>query len=243
MAEYYEACANGTLPNIAFVDPPFGDIGVTGGGLTTGPLGGGASDHPHSDVRLGQAFMSDVTHAFIDSPQYGRGVLFINYDEWGGFFDHVPPPFVRDDLRKRGDLANDYGFTGFRIPGVAVSPYARAHRISHQQVTHESILQLISYRFGLGHLNKRHRFATNIGRSLDFRRRDTTPPELPDPADIAAQPCAVAAEGSQAQAHGFVGLETSGLLDRLGFPHEPATLERVFREPDRIRRALRASER
>jgi phospholipase C len=49
-------------------------------------------------VRVGQAFMADVVHAFIESPQWSRGALFTVYDEWGGFFDHVPPPRVPDVL-------------------------------------------------------------------------------------------------------------------------------------------------
>ena len=86
MAEYYADCAAGTLPNITFVDPPFRDGG--------GGDGVSADEHPLGDVRLGQAFMSDVVHAFIESPNWERGALFIVYDEWGGFFDHVRPPSV-----------------------------------------------------------------------------------------------------------------------------------------------------
>ena len=86
LAEYYADCAPGTLPNITFVDPPFRD-GGGGDGIS-------ADEHPHGDVRLGQAFMADVVHAFIESPSYERGALFIVYDEWGGFFDHVRPPRV-----------------------------------------------------------------------------------------------------------------------------------------------------
>ena len=96
------------------------------------PDGGGgdgvsADEHPHGDVRLGQAFMSDVAHAFIESPQYRRGAMFINYDEWGGFFDHVKPRRVPDDRANRADLDNDWSITGFRVPAVAISPvHARA---------------------------------------------------------------------------------------------------------------------
>ncbi len=113
--------------------------------------------------------MSDVAHAFIESPQYRRGAMFIDYDEWGGFFDHVKPRFVPDDRRDLTNIDEDWGFTGFRIPGVAISPFTRGGGVSHMTVTHESILKLISYRFGLGHLNKRHRYASNIGRSFDFK--------------------------------------------------------------------------
>ena len=199
--------------------------------------GAGASDHPHSDVRLGQAFISDITHAFIEGPQYKRGALFINYDEWGGFFDHVKPRFVPDDMADPANIDEDWRLTGFRIPGLAVSPFARGGRVAHMTVTHESILKLISYRFKLGHLNKRHRYASNIGRSLDFTSTDFEPPELPDPAAVAASPCGGAREQTAPAPHGMIELQTSGWLDRLGYEVEPATLERVFRDPDRIRRA------
>ena len=65
--------------------------------------------------------MADVVHAFMESPQWKRGALFIVYDEWGGFFDHVRPPRV-PDIRSSADLNKDFGQMGFRIPAVAVSP-------------------------------------------------------------------------------------------------------------------------
>jgi phospholipase C len=244
VAQFYADAAAGNLPQITFVDPPFRE-GGGGDGMS-------ADEHPHGDVRLGQAFMSDIAHAFISSPQYRRGAMFINYDEWGGFFDHVSPPFVPDDRRNRKDLANDWGFTGFRIPGVAISPYTRGARVSHMTVTHESILKLISYRFGLGHLNKRHRYASNIGRSFDFRRPDFEPPELPDPQRIASTPCTLGGDSQfpfpgqgtrRPKEHDLVQLETSGLLERLGYEVEPVTYESIFREPDGVRRAIRQSSR
>ena len=116
ITRYYSDCAAGTLPNIAFVDPPFRD-GGGGDGLS-------ADEHPLGDVRLGQAFMADVVNAFVKSPNYRRGALFVLYDEWGGFFDHVTPPHVADD-RASADLFEDFGQMGFRTPALAISPYAR----------------------------------------------------------------------------------------------------------------------
>ncbi len=115
--QFYDDAAAGRLPDVCFVDPPFRD-GGGGDGLS-------ADEHPHGDIRLGQAFMSDIAHAFIESPQYARGALFINYDEWGGFFDHVRPRRVPDDRADAHDIDNDWGLTGFRTPAVAISPYAR----------------------------------------------------------------------------------------------------------------------
>jgi phospholipase C len=188
--------------------------------------------------------MSDVVHAFMESPQYRRGILFIDYDEWGGFFDHVKPRHVPDQ-RESSNLATDYGFTGFRIPGVCVSPFSRFGGVSHLQVTHESILKLISYRWQLGHLNRRHRHATNIGRTLDFARPRREPPSLPDPTAIAGTPCppsaAPGAKLARPKPHDMAKLESSGLLERYGYRTLTPSFDQVFRRPDSVRQALRNS--
>ena len=236
IADFYAQAAAGTLPSICFVDPPFRDGG--------GGDGVSADEHPLADIRLGQAFMSDVVHAFTESPQYRRGAMFVNYDEWGGFFEHVRPRRVPDDRASR-DLAEDFGLTGFRIPGVAVSPFARGGNVSHAFTTHESILKLISYRFGFGFLNKRHRYATNIGRTFDFDKPDLEPPALPDPAAIAAVPCGLGGNPKstldRAKPHDLVELESSGYLERLGYEVQPASYDRIFREPDSVQKALDGS--
>ncbi len=234
--QFYTDAAAGNLPQITFVDPPFKD-GGGGDGIS-------ADEHPHGDVRLGQAFMSDVAHAFVEGPQYKRGAMFINYDEWGGFFDHVKPPRLPDDRANLADLENDWSIAGFRVPAVAISPFTRAGkkggRVSHMTCTHESILKLISYRFGLGFLTKRHRYASNVGRSFDFSKRDLDPPALPDPAAIAAVPCS-AGGGARPKEHDLVGLETSGILDRLGYQIPKVTYDSLFRYPDRVRKAFEAA--
>ena len=99
-----------------------------------------ADEHPLGDVRLGQAFMSDVVHAFIESPNWERGALFIVYDEWGGFFDHVRPPSV-PDVRRSSNIDNDFGLMGFRIPAVTVSPFAKRGAVSHLLCGFESIIK------------------------------------------------------------------------------------------------------
>jgi phospholipase C len=234
-SQFYTDAATGSLPPICFVDPPFRD-GGGGDGIS-------ADDHPHGDIRLGQAFMSDIAHAFIESPQYRRGALFINYDEWGGFFDHVKPHHVPDDRANLADPEEDWSLTGFRIPSVAISPYTRSAkpgRVNHMACTHESILKLISYRYALGYLNKRHRYASNIGRSFDFSKRDFEPPELPDPPSIAAIPCS-AGGSARPKPHDLATLESSGLLERLGYEIPTVTYDSLFRYPDRVRQAFEAT--
>jgi len=130
IADYYADCAAGTLPQVTFVDPFF-----------VGPEGLANDDHPHADIRLGQEFYSDVTTAFLSSRCWQKGAMFINYDEWGGFWDHVTPPAVGTandplatygptvDYRVEGpwttDPTPDFGLHGFRTPAFLLSPYAR----------------------------------------------------------------------------------------------------------------------
>ncbi len=131
ITEYYADCAAGTLPQVAFVDPFF-----------VAPEGLANDDHPHADIRLGQEFYSDVTTAFMRSPNWAKGAMFINYDEWGGFFDHVVPPAVDSTVDPYGAYGpgqvpdytvlgphttgpNDFGLFGFRTPAFLLSPYAR----------------------------------------------------------------------------------------------------------------------
>ena len=251
IVEYYERCATGTLPNVSFVDPNFG------GSVGEGP-GISGDEHPHGDVRTGQAFMADVVNSFIESPQFKTGALFIVYDEWGGFFDHVAPPRV-PDVRNHRDLANDYGQMGFRIPSVCVSPYVRRGHVAHQTYGFESILKLIEYRFGLPPLTVRDAFARNIGRSFDFESKPNLEiPDLPHPVDIISPPCpneaalthlaaapatpraaAAAVEPSaptpvRPKQHDLMDMVYSGYLERLGFHFKYATPESTFREPSKV---------
>ena len=114
-------------------------------------------------------------------------------------------------------------------------------------MTHESILKLIAYRFGMGYLNTRHRYASDIGRSFDFENPIAEPAPLPDPTAIVSTPCAVGgagatdAEARRPEPHHLSQLETSGLLDRLGYEVQPATVDRIFRNPDSIRKGLDSS--
>ena len=235
VSQFYADAAAGTLPHLAFVDPMFLD-GGGGNGLS-------GDEHPHGDIRIGQAFMADVVNAFISSPQFRRGAMFINYDEWGGFFDHVSPRFVPDD-RSSSNLDENFGITGFRIPGVAISPYARRGHVSHMTVTHESILKLVAYRFGLGYLSKRHRYASNIGRSFDWEHPDFDPPSLPHPAPPVTTSCSaqgfsatkggedVAARRAEKSEGLHIGSpEMLTYFEHFGYPAGPAKPDQIFSSP------------
>ena len=231
--EYYERCATGTLPAVSFVDPAFN-------GEEQGTSG---DEHPHGDVRLGQAFMADVVHAFLESPQFKRGALFIVYDEWGGFFDHVRPPRV-PDARANADVNQDFGQMGIRIPAVLVSPYARRGYVDHNIYGFESILKLIRYRFGLPPLTTRDKYARNIARSFDFESKPNYAiPNLPDPPQVVSQACQAGVPvpeiglpplAGRPKEHDLATLHSSGYLEQLGFRYRPATPGRTFRHPSKL---------
>jgi phospholipase C len=232
IVEYYARAATGTLPAVSYVDPNFAVSVGEGPGLS-------GDEHPHGDVRSGQAFMADVAHAFMESPQWKTGALFITYDEWGGFFDHVRPPRVPDQ-RNHKDIDKDYGLMGFRIPSLCVSPFARRGHVAHSIYGFESILKFISYRWGLKPLNKRVAYANNIARSLDWESKPRLDvPDLPRPQTVVSLPCAGNADGDAVRAkdHDVVDMLTSGYLDRLGFKFKPATADSTFREPSKVRQA------
>ena len=239
--DYYLRCLNGTLPTLSFVDPPF--LGANDG------LSG--DEHPHGDIRIGQAFMADVVNAFMESPHWQRGALFITYDEWGGFFDHVRPPRA-PDLRNSRDVNNDFGLMGFRVPTVIVSPYARQGYVAHETYGHESILKMIEYRFGLPSLNVRTRYARNIARAFDFESKPRLePPGLPTPARVVAQSCGVREafhSDTRSEApvrpkeHDLAKMLHSGYLERLGFDYKPWTPETTFREGTKVKIAHEGEE-
>jgi phospholipase C len=234
IAEYYARCASGTLPHVSYVDPNFAGSVGEGPGLS-------GDEHPHGDVRAGQAFMADVVHAFMESPQFKRGALFITYDEWGGFFDHVAAPRVPDQ-RNDADIDKDFGLMGFRVPTIAVSPWVRRGNVEHSIYGFESILKMICYRFGIPPLNLRVAEANNIARSFDWQHRPRLDvPDLPRPEHVVSQPCMGNPDGAEAvraSDHDLLDLVTSGYLDRLGFDYRPASAASTFREPSRVVQAL-----
>jgi phospholipase C len=171
MPQFYADAAAGTLPHVYFVDP---DLHID----EFNPVN---DDHPHADIRAGQAFIADVYHAIRESPQWAKTAFFVTYDEWGGFYDHVPPPRARDE-RAHAVLAEDYGRLGFRVPSITISPWARPG-VNSLTFEHTSVLKFIEYRFRLAPLTVRDASAPNLGEVLDVSEPDKAPPNL-NPGDV-----------------------------------------------------------
>jgi phospholipase C len=152
----------GTLPAVSFLDPKFLDEGS----------GSSADDHPHADIRAGQYFLNQVYQAVSSGPLWSSTALVINYDEWGGFYDHVAPGTAPD---ARPDLGT--GLRGFRTPCLLISPRARRGYVAHGAYDHTSVLKMIEWRWSLPALTARDAAARNLAEVLDFNR----PPDLTAP--------------------------------------------------------------
>jgi phospholipase C len=176
---FFADCRAGTLPNVSYVDPRFEDE----------DSGTSGDDHPHADIRNGEAFMASIYDAVTKSPNWSRTVLIFNFDEWGGFYDHVAPtaaPIPAADAA----AGNRDGLRGFRVPCLMVSPVARRNYVSSRVYDHTSILKMIEQRWGLPPLTVRDRTANDLGAELTTRP-DPRAPAYSVPAGPFGGPCAV----------------------------------------------------
>jgi phospholipase C len=115
--------ANGTLADVTWVTPTCQN-----------------SDHGACGSRSGPEWVSDVVDAIGESPFWNSTAIFVMWDEWGGWYDHVAPPHL------------DFDGLGFRVPLLVISPFAKRGYVSHVQYEHGSLLRFIEDRFGLARL-------------------------------------------------------------------------------------------
>ncbi|MGH8530726.1 MAG: alkaline phosphatase family protein [Nevskiales bacterium] len=155
---FFVDCALGNLPAISYVDPIF-ESGA--------PNALSNDDHPHSDVRAGQVLLNRVYDALRTGPQWGKTLLIINYDEWGGFFDHVAPPIVPPSTRDLEVTGND-GRLGFRVPCALIGPRARRGHVCHDLLHPNAILNFFSWRFDLPPIGSRAAHSGNLAHALDW---------------------------------------------------------------------------
>ncbi len=120
------------------------------------------SDHPGMDQKQddGPAWVASIVNAVGESKYWKSSAIIIVWDDWGGFYDHVPPAFL-----------DDMGGLGFRVPMIVVSPYVPAGTISHTQFEFGSILRFVEDTFALGSLGTTDARATSIGGIFNFNQR------------------------------------------------------------------------
>jgi phospholipase C len=89
------------------------------------------SEHPQSLISRGQTYVTTLINAVMRSPCWSSTAIFVSWDDWGGFYDHVAPPVIDE---------NGYGL---RVPSIVISPYAKTGVVDHQQLSHDAYLKFI----------------------------------------------------------------------------------------------------
>jgi phospholipase C len=114
LADFITAAKAGTLPAVSWVCP-----------------NGRFSEHPPALVSDGQNYVTNLINAVMQGPDWQSTAIFLAWDDWGGFYDHVVPPVVDE---------NGYGL---RVPGLVISPYAKAGLIDHQTLSFDAYVKFI----------------------------------------------------------------------------------------------------
>ncbi len=136
---------NGALPSVSWI--------------VTGP----ESEHPPNSTCLGENWTVAQINAVMNGPQWGSTAIFLTWDDFGGFFDHVAPPY-----------SDVYGL-GPRVPLLIISPYAKPGYISHMQYEFSSVLKFIETVFNLQPLTARDSTANDMTDSFDFTQAPLPP--------------------------------------------------------------------
>lgn len=173
---FFADAAAGNLPHVSYVDPDFSADFSN-------------SYHPPGDIRNAEAFLGSVYKAVTTGPQWKSSLLIITFDEWGGFYDHVPPSVAPLSQIER-DAGNTDGLRGFRVPTILVSPFVKRRAVSSKVYDHASILRLIETRWNLQPLALRDASANNLMDELDLTIPLATAPAI----DVPAGPFGVACQ-------------------------------------------------
>jgi phospholipase C len=125
------------------------------------------SEHPPYSTCFGQSWVTQIVNGIMRSPMWPGVAIFITWDEWGGFYDHVPPPSI------------DQIGLGIRVPMLVISPYARRGYIDDGLGEFSTPLRLVADNWGLPYLTDRIRRTHNFAHVFDFKRRPREPTPLP----------------------------------------------------------------
>jgi phospholipase C len=125
------------------------------------------SEHPEWSFCHGENWTTEIVNALMESEFWRDTAIFVTWDDYGGFYDHVPPPQV-----------DDFGF-GFRVPLLTISPYAKRGHVDGQLGEFSSVLRFIEDNWGLTQLTHRDRDAFNLSSLFDFTQEARDPMVLP----------------------------------------------------------------
>jgi phospholipase C len=184
ISQYFTDLQNGTLPQVAQIEP------ATDGGYDEHPSN---SDAVPANIQQGANYVSTLINGLMQSSSWKDSAFILTFDEAGGLYDHVSPqPAVSPDGMKPVDLLPgdvcttgtgptcDFTYTGYRVPLIVVSPYAKKNFVSHSVADSTAILKLIETRFGVPSLTKRDAAQIDMTEFFDFQDPPwMTPPKPP----------------------------------------------------------------
>jgi phospholipase C len=149
-SKFYVDAQTGTLPSVSWVQPFFGSE---------------VSEHPafRGGVKKGMSYVTGLVNAVMQGPEWNSTAIFITWDDWGGYYDHVAPPTV-----------DEFGY-GIRVPALVISPYAKQGYIDHKIYSFESWLKVVEERFGVSSMTARDRNALDMIDSFDFSQQPRAP--------------------------------------------------------------------
>lgn len=209
-ADFLLDASTGNLPAVSFLDPRF----------TILDNGEGNDDHPHADVRAGEAFLGQVYRAVTAGPGWNNTVVIVNRDEWGRFYDTIVPPRVIAPNDLDTDLVDGKALLGCRVPVVLVSPFTRGNpatpRIDSGLYDHTSVLKLIEWRYNLPPLTARDASdeIANLALALNLSSPNDSVPALPVVTAPVPTHCGLFELGSQLdnESYDFYNLLQSDLM-------------------------------
>jgi phospholipase C len=140
-AKYWNSSLNFRTPQTQILKDLSGKLTLSLASVTwvlPGPL---SSDHPGTPSFYGPSWVADVVNAIGQSPQWNDTVIFVFWDDWGGFYDHVPPYVVRDQAGP-----------GFRVPLLVISPYSKRGYVASTNIEFGTLLNFTESTLGLGSL-------------------------------------------------------------------------------------------
>ena len=185
--QFLTDAANGSLPQVAMIEPGYGASDTDEHPATSTPGG---------NIQKGAAYVSSLINGLMQSPSWSDSVFILTWDEGGGFYDHVAPyPTVSPDGIPPIDLAGPpnpdicyqnttaptcvFLYSGFRVPMILISPFANKNSVSHVYRDYTSILKLIERRFSLPSLTMRDAAQPDMDEFFDFANVPwKTPPPL-----------------------------------------------------------------
>jgi phospholipase C len=190
-ADFQTAAAAGTLPAYSFLEPAWSGAGQN-------------DQHPVSDIAAGEALIYAVYQALRGGPKWASTLLVVTYDESGGLFDHVAPPWTAAPPGDGTVGEQGFGFNRFgpRAPTVLVSPLIAAGTVFRaadgaQPHDHTTVLKSLETRYGLRPLTRRDAAATDLSGVLTL-----TAPRTDDPlAGVAPLPLAAASPAADQPTH------------------------------------------